>query len=542
MMKHSAEDTAARSEKSLDVLVVGAGFAGMYMLHRLRNMGFSTQVLEAGTGVGGTWYWNRYPGARCDIESMEYSYQFSEELQQDWVWTELYAAQPEILTYAQHVAERFDLHRDILFDQRVARATFDETTNRWLIETQDGSAFDAKYFVMATGCLSSANMPDIAGADTFAGASYHTGQWPHEGVDFTGKRVVVVGKGSSGVQSIPVIAEQADHLTVFQRTANFAVPSHNKPMDFSAQAEIKANYRDLRDRARKNRNGHQYGPNDVSALESSTEDHENEFRFRWERGGLSFTGSFRDLLLDKDANDFAAEFVRDKIRSVVDDSATAELLCPNSVLGCKRLCVDTGYYETYNRPNVSLVDLRATPIERLTRTGIATTEAEFDVDAIVFATGFDAMTGSLLKVDIRGRSGRSLKDKWREGPKTYLGVATSEFPNFFTVTGPGSPSVLTNMLPTIEQHVEWISDLVRDAESRQIAVIETTREAEENWSEHVNEVANGTLFPTCNSWYLGANIPGKPRVFMPYIGFPQYVEKCEEIAAANYRGFVFTGV
>lgn len=541
MMENSAEESASKPGQSLDVLVVGAGFAGMYMLHRLRNMGFSTQVLEAGGGVGGTWYWNRYPGARCDIESMEYSYQFSEELQQDWVWTERYAAQPEILNYAQHVADRFDLQRDILFNQRVVRATFDETTNRWLIETQDGSAFDAKYFVMATGCLSSANMPDIAGADSFAGASYHTGQWPHESVDFTGKRVAVIGTGSSGVQSIPVIAEQADHLTVFQRTANFAVPSHNRPMDFAAQAEIKATYQDLRDRARKNRNGHQYGPNDVSALTASSEDLEKEFSFRWERGGLSFTGSFRDLLLDKDANDFAADFVRDKIRGVVDDPATAELLCPDSVLGCKRLCVDTGYYETYNRPNVSLVDLRATPIERLTRTGIATTETEYDVDAIVFATGFDAMTGSLLKVDIHGRSGRSLKDKWREGPKTYLGVATSEFPNFFTVTGPGSPSVLTNMLPTIEQHVEWISDLIRDAESRQMATVEATREAEENWSEHVNDVANGTLFPTCNSWYLGANIAGKPRVFMPYIGFPQYVEKCAEIAAAKYRGFVFTG-
>jgi cation diffusion facilitator CzcD-associated flavoprotein CzcO len=524
---------------TLDMLIVGAGFAGMYMLHRMRGLGLSALVFEAGKGVGGTWYWNRYPGARCDIESMEYSYQFSEDLQQEWVWSERYAAQPEILAYAEHVAERFDLYRDIRFDARIVKAIFDETAHRWRVETGTGAEVSAKYLVMATGCLSSANVPEIEGMERFAGATYHTGQWPHEPVDFTGKNVAVIGTGSSGVQSIPEIARQAKHLTVFQRTANFAVPARNGPLAAEVQAEIKANYRDLRDRAKKTRNGQQYAPNDVSALDASQADREAEFRFRWQRGGLSFTGSFRDLLLDEQANAFAADFVRARIREVVKDPETAERLCPQSILGCKRLCADTGYYETFNRANVTLVDIKATPILRLTSHGIATTECEYKLDALVFATGFDAMTGSLLKVDIKGRSGRTLRDKWREGPKTYLGVASAGFPNLFTITGPGSPSVLTNMLPTIEQHVEWISDLIADAEARSAGTVEALPDAEEAWVAHVNAVADKTLFPTCNSWYLGANIPGKPRVFMPYIGFPQYVEKCDEIARQGYRGFAF---
>jgi len=542
------EMPASSPGPSFDVLVVGAGFAGMYLLYRLRKLGLSARVVEAGGGVGGTWYWNRYPGARCDVESMEYSYQFSEELQQDWVWTERYAAQPEILKYAEHVAERFDLRRDIQFETRIESAMFDEARGRWRIEARtgfgDGKAdtivFDAKYFVMATGCLSSANMPAIEGIGSFAGPTYHTGQWPHDGVDFTGQKVGVIGTGSSAVQSIPIIAAEANHLTVFQRTANFAVPAHNAPLDPNVQAQIKADYRDLRERAKKNRNGIQYVPNDVSALEATADERRAEFQFRWQRGGLSFTGSFNDLLLDKNANDLAGDFVRDKIRNIVDDPEVAELLCPKSVLGCKRLCADTGYYETYNRQNVLLVDISNNPISRIVAKGIMVADRTYEVDAIVFATGFDAMTGSLLKVDIRGRSGLSLREKWREGPKTYLGLAVAGFPNFFMVTGPGSPSVLTNMLPTIEQHVEWISDLIRDAETKNVATVEATGEAEDDWCAHVNDIADETLFPTCNSWYLGANIPGKPRVFMPYIGFPQYVERCEKIAAANYAGFAFS--
>lgn len=540
-MNSSSDDMPSESrnghEQVFDVVVVGAGFAGMYMLHRLRRLGLSACVLEAGGGVGGTWYWNRYPGARCDIESMEYSYQFSDALQQEWVWSERYAAQPEILSYAEHVADRFDLLRDIRFNTRVSGATFDEETERWKVRTEDGQRIVGRYFVMATGCLSSANTPRFAGQDEFGGDTYHTGQWPHEGVDFTGKRVAVVGTGSSGVQSIPLIAAQAEHLFVFQRTPSYTVPAHNGPLTPEVQDEIKANYQDLRDRARRNRGGHQYEPRDLSALEASPEEREAEMQFRWDRGGLSFSGSFRDLLLDKDANAIAAEFVHRKIREVVKNSEVADRLCPTSLLGCKRMCIDTGYYETYNRDNVTLVDIKACPISRLTATGIETNEETYAVDAIVFATGFDAMTGALLKPDIRGRSGKTLKEKWREGPRTYLGVATAEFPNMFTVTGPGSPSVLTNMLPSIEQHVEWISDLIGEAEKRGVACVEATREAELEWSSHVNAVAAETLFPSCNSWYLGANIPGKPRVFMPYIGFPEYVEKCDQIAATGYKGF-----
>jgi len=541
-MNANADETPSGTgdgrKKVFDVVVVGAGFAGMYMLHRLRGLGLSARVLEAGGGVGGTWYWNRYPGARCDIESMEYSYQFSDALQQDWVWSERYAAQPEILSYAEHVADRFDLRRDIEFNTRVSGATFDDQTDRWSIATENGDRFDARFFIMATGCLSSANIPDIPGKEEFRGATYHTGQWPHEGVDFTGQKVAVVGTGSSGVQSIPVIAEQAEHLYVFQRTATFAVPAHNGPLATEVQDRIKANYQDLRDRARRNRNGHQYGPSDLSALEASPQEREAEMQFRWDRGGLSFTGSFRDLLLDADANAVAADFVRRKIRDVVRDPDVAELLCPTAVLGCKRMCVDTGYYETYNRDNVTLVDIKDNPITRMNASGLEVAGKNHAVDAIVFATGFDAMTGALLKPDIRGRAGKALKEKWREGPRTYLGVATAEFPNMFIVTGPGSPSVLTNMLPSIEQHVEWISTLIGEADKRGVTCVEATHAAEAEWSSHVNAVADGTLFPSCNSWYLGANIPGKPRVFMPYIGFPQYVEKCDEIAADGYRGFV----
>lgn len=529
------------NEQVFDVVVVGAGFAGMYMLHRLRQLGLSTRVLEAGGGVGGTWYWNRYPGARCDIESMEYSYQFSDALQQEWVWSEHYAAQPEILSYAEHVADRLDLRRDIQFNAPVTKAVFDDSTNRWQIETGDGHRLGARFFVMATGCLSSANIPDIAGKEDFSGATYHTGQWPHDDVDFGGQRVAVIGTGSSGVQSIPMIAAQADHLFVFQRTATFSVPAHNGPLAPEEQDRIKANYQDLRDRARRNRNGHQYVPNDVSALDASPAEREAEFRFRWDRGGLSFGGSFNDIVINEDANAVAADFVRSRIREVVKDPAVAELLCPTAILGCKRLCVDTGYYETYNRGNVTLVDVKAEPITRLTAEGIEAGGNTYAVDAIVFATGFDAMTGSLLKPDIRGRAGKALKDKWREGPKTYLGVATAEFPNMFTVTGPGSPSVLTNMLPTIEQHVEWISGLIGVAHARGVACVEATPEAEIEWSAHVNALADATLFPSCNSWYLGANVPGKPRVFMPYIGFPQYVEKCDQIAADGYPGFALDG-
>ena len=533
----TAESTSRPIAGQFDVVIVGAGFAGLYMLHRVRGMGFSARVIEAGDGVGGTWYWNRYPGARCDVESMEYSYQFSDDLQQQWKWSERYAAQPELLRYADHVADRYDLRRDIQFDTRVTAAAFDESASRWRVETGGGAPIVAQHLVMATGCLSSANLPNFKSRDSFAGPTYHTGRWPHEGVDFTGRRVGIIGTGSSAVQSIPIIAAQAKHLTVFQRTPSYAVPARNGPIDPVLERDIKADYPAFRERAKRNRNGIHVPVNEAKAADASPTERERMFRERWQRGGLSYTGAFSDILLDKASNDAAADFIRARIREAVRDPATAELLSPKTVVGCKRMCIDTGYYETYNRPNVTLVDVSLAPIDEITPTGLDTGGRHYELDAIVFATGFDAMTGALLKVDIRGRGGLSLRDKWAAGPRTLLGVATAGFPNLFTVTGPGSPSVLTNMLPTIEQHVDWIAGVIGYLRDKRLAQIDATVAAEDAWVATVNEIADGTLFPTCNSWYLGANVPGKPRVFMPYIGFPSYVETCNEIAASGYRGF-----
>ena len=527
------------SQPQYDAVIVGAGFAGLYMLHRLRQDGFRAIVFEAGSGVGGTWYWNRYPGARCDVESMEYSYSFSDALQQEWEWTERYAGQPEILRYANHVADRFDLKRDIVFDTRVTNARFDDATAIWRVETDTGRAVSARHCILATGCLSSANLPDFEGRDSFQGETYHTGRWPHEGVDFTGKRVGIIGTGSSAIQAIPVIAEQAQHLAVFQRTPNYSIPARNAPIDPNLVQEIKAEYPAFRERNYREPAGFgsKIPKNDQAALEDAEESRARNFASRWERGGFGFLSAYNDLIVDRDANDTAAGFVRDRIRETVEDAATAELLCPDNVIGCKRPCLDTGYFETYNRPNVELVDVRANPIERITREGIVVAGREHAVDCIVFATGFDAMTGAMLSIDIRGRQGRTLADKWAAGPVTYLGLATSGFPNLFMISGPGSPSVLTNMIVSIEQHVEWIADCMGHLRDEGLAAIEATPAAEDDWVAHVNAVADQTLYPTCNSWYLGKNIPGKPQVFMPLIGFPPYVEKCDAVVANGYEGF-----
>jgi cyclohexanone monooxygenase len=523
----------------VDMAIVGAGFAGLYMLHMARQRGLTAQVVEAGGDVGGTWYWNRYPGARCDVESMEYSFGFDDDLQQEWEWSERYAPQPEILRYANHVADRFDLRRDIRFDTRVTAATYDEASGRWTVTTDQGPAVTARYVVMATGCLSTANIPEIAGAERFAGPTYHTGRWPHEGVDFTGLRVGVIGTGSSAVQSIPLIAEQAAHLTVFQRTPTYAVPAWNRPLDPVEQKEVKADYAALR--AANRRSSSAFGGlqprNDVSALAVTEEERLAEYERRWAVGGLTFLGAYNDLLLDPAANETAREFVIAKLHEIVDDPEVAAKLTPDQVIGCKRLCVDTGYWATFNRPDVTLVDLRDTPIEAITERGIRTSETEHELDAIVYATGFDAMTGALARIDIRGRGGRPLADAWAAGPRTYLGLMVAGFPNLFTITGPGSPSVLTNMIESIQQHVEWIGRCVSDLAAEGATTIEATTEAQDAWVDYVNSVAGFTLFPTCNSWYLGANVPGKTRVFMPLPGFPTYVEQCEDIVADGYRGF-----
>jgi cyclohexanone monooxygenase len=530
------------TERRLDAVIVGAGFAGLYMLHRLRGLGLSAWVFEAGSGVGGTWYWNRYPGARCDVESMDYSYSFSDELQQEWRWSERYSAQPEILKYINHVADRFDLRRDVQLDTRVTSAVFDEATSRWTVETDRGDRVSARFCIMATGCLSDAQVPEITGLETFAGTWYHTGRWPHEGVDFTGRRVGVIGTGSSAIQSIPIIAEQAAHLFVFQRTPNYSVPAHNAPLDPDYERRVKARYDEFRRQARESRVGFVVERSEDSALAVAPQARQREYEKRWERGGLGFSATFADLLTNQDANDTAAEFFRAQIRTIVREPGIAEALTPKDYpLGTKRLCVDTSYYATFNRDNVTLVDLRKTPIEAITPRGVRTSDAEYAVGSLVFATGFDAMTGALLKIDIRGRAGRTLREKWAAGPRTYLGLTIAGFPNLFIITGPGSPSVLSNMIVSIEQHVDWIADCLAYLRDHGRDAIEATADAEDAWVAHVNEVGHATLYPLARSWYTGANVPGKPRVFMPYIGgVGVYRQKCDEVAKKGYEGFRLT--
>ena len=527
------------ADEEYDALVVGAGFAGLYMLHRLREMGLRTRVVEAGTDVGGTWYWNRYPGARCDVESMEYSYQFSEELQQEWEWTERYATQPEILRYINHVADRFDLRRDIDFETRVESARFDESTNRWQIHTSAG-AVSAQFLILATGCLSASNDPDFPGLASFAGQTLHTGRWPHEPVDFAGKRVGIIGTGSSAIQSSPLIAAEAAHLSIFQRTANYSIPAYNQPLDPEFVAEIKADYANFR--AANKLMGSGFGsripPNmETGALGTDEKSRREILDERWARGGLGLLGAFNDLLLFPEANQIVASYVREKIRAIVKDPTTAALLEPQYDIGCKRLCVDSGYYEMFNRDNVSLVDVSQTAISEITPEGVRVGDTLYPVDMLILATGFDAMTGAILRIDIRGRGGRELREKWSAGPRAYLGLQVEGFPNLFTITGPGSPSVLTNMLPSIEQHVDFIADGIAHMQECGASRIEPTLADEDAWVDHVNEVAGLTVLGGCNSWYLGANIPGKTRVFMPYLGFPAYVEKCVQVVADDYAGF-----
>ncbi len=534
--------SAVSADRAVDAVVVGAGLAGVYMLYRLRGLGLSAQVYEAGSGVGGTWYWNRYPGARCDVESMDYSYSFSDDLEQEWRWTERYAAQPEILRYVNHVVDRFDLRRDIQLDTRVTALHFDEDIARWTVSTDRGDRVSARFCIMATGCLSAAQVPTYPGLETFQGAWYHTGHWPHEGVDFTGQRVGVIGTGSSAIQSIPIIAAQAAHLYVFQRTPNFSIPARNAPLDPEYERRVKANYADFRRQARESRVGFVVERSDDSALAVSPDVRKREYEKRWLRGGLGFSATYADLLTDKAANDTAAEFFRAKIRTIVRDPAVAKALVPTDYpIGTKRLCVDTDYYDTFNRDTVTLVDIRKTPIEAITPHGLRTRETSYDLDSIVFATGFDAMTGALLAIDIRGRDGQALRKKWEAGPRTYLGLAVAGFPNLFIITGPGSPSVLSNMIVSIEQHVDWIADCITHLGRGGHERIEATVEAEDAWVAHVNELGALTLYPRANSWYMGANVPGKPRVFMPYVGgVGTYRQKCDAVAARGYEGFTIS--
>ena len=523
-----------------DVVVVGAGFSGMYQLHKLREQGLSVQVFERGSDVGGTWYWNRYPGARVDIESMAYSFSFSDDLQQEWQWSEKYSPQPELLKYAQHIADRFDLKSDIAFNTSVASAHFDDDAEEWLVTTQCGRRVRAQHLVMATGVLSASKTPDIAGRESYKGSTYTTGLWPKEGVDFTGKRVAVIGTGSSAVQAIPLIAEEAAEVVVYQRTATFTTPALNHKLAQDDADAIKANYSDYRAKQRLNVLGVVNERSMDRAIDATPEERSRRFTDGWESGilpGMLF--QFADLQVEQESNDQISEYIRDRIRTTVNDEQTAQDLLPTDYpYGTKRPCIDTNYYETFNRDNVSLVNLRRTPIETITSAGIKTIEGEREFDAIVYATGFDAMTGPLLRVDIRGRGGVKLQDAWVDGPRSYLGIAIHGFPNLFTITGPSSPSVLSNMLVSIEQHVDWVSDCIQWMRSEGKATIEPTDEAEQEWAEHTEQLANMTLYPKANSWYMGANVPGKPRMFLAYVGgVGTYRMICDQIASSDYRGF-----
>ncbi len=530
------------AQSQVDAVVVGAGFAGLYQLHRLRGLGLKTRVIEAGGDVGGTWYWNRYPGARCDIESMAYSFSFSPELEQEWTWTEKYATQPEILRYAQHVADRFDLRKDITFDTKVTRAVYDEDAQYWVVHTDTGEVIAARYLILGTGCLSAPKVPDIVGADRFEGPTYVTGRWPHEGVDFSGLRVAVIGTGSSGIQSIPLIAEQAAHVTVYQRTPAYSQPAGNRPLTNSEVAEMKERYRDYRAEQRAHAVGVPNPPQQLErALDTAEAERTRRFEAAWNQGVLTgFTSSFTDLLLDEQANEIVSNFIRDKIRQTVKDPQTAEDLAPKSFpYGTKRPCLDTNYYETFNRDNVDLISIKRTPIEEITATGIRTSEGERAFDVIVFATGFDAMTGAIMRMDIRGAQGQKLQDKWANGPLTYLGLSVAGFPNLFTITGPSSPSVLSNMMVSIEQHVDWITDCIAWMGKNGFTAIEADAKAEHEWAEHTAALADTTLYPQADSWYIGANVPGKSRIFMAYVGgVGVYRAICDEVAKRGYEGFM----
>ncbi len=531
-----SEQTA---QHDLDVAVIGAGFAGMYMLHRLREAGFNVRVFERAADVGGTWYWNRYPGARCDVESMEYSYQFDHDLQQEWDWSERYATQGEILAYANHVAERFDLRRDIQFGIELRSAQYDEAGHYWRLAFDDGSELLARYVVFATGCLSVPKDPELPCLDDFQGRVLYTSRWPHAPVEFSGRRVGVIGTGSSGIQSIPIIAEQAEQLMVFQRTPSYSLPAYNEPMDTATRDAIKANYEDFRARNQIHPNtfGARFPLNMGMMFEVSEAERQRNLETYWGFGGLFFTRAFADIMANPAANEVAQEFARNKIRERVNDPALAEMLCPDSTIGCKRVCADTNYYETYNRDNVTLVNLKAEPLVSITASGLQTEGASYELDDLVLATGFDAMTGALLRLDIRGRGGLRLQDKWEQGPQTLLGMQTSGFPNLFMITGPGSPSVLSNMIQSIEQNVEWIAGYLQWLRDQDKTVTEAEPESEQAWMAHVAETASETLFNACTSWYRGNNIEGKAEVFMPLVDYPGYCAHCAEVAAQGYSGF-----
>jgi cation diffusion facilitator CzcD-associated flavoprotein CzcO len=524
---------------ALDVVVVGAGFAGLYALHKLRTQGLSVRVIEAAPELGGTWYYNRYPGARCDVESVDYCYSFSDELQQEWTWTEKYAAQSEILDYLNWVADKLDLRRDIVFGTRVVSTVLDEKTLRWTVLTDAGPALSARFVVMATGPLSAAMTPDFSGLDTFAGEIHHTAHWPHEPVDFTGKRVAVIGTGSSGIQSIPIIAEQAAHLYVFQRTPNYSVPAGNSRLSTAQLGQIKAGYAQRRDLSWRSGGGSPHLTAAKPTMAYTGEERRAAFEKRWQLGGVLFSKTFPDQMTDLEANEEARKFYEQKVRAVIDDPAVADLLIPTDhPIGTKRICTDSNYFQTFNRPNVTLVSVRDTPIVSIDPAGIKTTDAHYDLDMIVLATGFDAMTGALGRIDIVGRGGGTLREDWAHGPRTYLGLGVDGFPNLFLVSGPGAPAVLANMVLHAEAQVDWIAQAIGHLDRHGYAAIEAGVDSVDGWGAECARRAETTLFTKANSWYMGANVPGKPRGFMLFVGgFATYNDICADVADAGYRGF-----
>ncbi len=536
-MRTNAKEIA----NEFDAIVVGSGFAGLYMLYRLRELGLRSRVFERGHDVGGTWYWNRYPGARCDIESFDYQYSFSEELLKDWVWTERYASQPEILAYLSHVADRFELRSDIQFGTTVRSMVWLEEAAHWIVKTDDGSTSTARFCIMAVGNLSLIKRPDFEGLGDFQGEWYHTGMWPEEGVDFSGKRVGIIGTGSTGIQALPLIAEEAAQVLVFQRTPNYSMPARNRPIAQDERQEVMAHFRERRRLCEESEAGTPMPAPTAAATEASEEEIRSRYETGWQRGGISsLSYAFSDFFTSEEANKTAQEFARSKIREVVKNPEVAEALSPEHHIGTKRTAVDTNYFQSYNRDNVTLVDLRRTAFERVIADGIRTSGGSYQLDVIVFAIGFDAMTGALLDIDITGRAGSTLREVWQEGPVTYLGLVTAGFPNLFLVTGPGSPGVLSNMVLSIEQHVQFIASLVDHMQLEDLEVVDTSEDAEAGWVAYVNELADQTLYPKASSWYLGANIPGKPRVFMPYVGgCGRYRRECDEVVSNDYRGFFF---
>ncbi len=537
---------ASEATEIFDAVVVGAGFSGIYMLKALRDrLGLKVRVYEAGETVGGTWYWNRYPGARCDSNSYIYCFTWDKQLLHDWEWSERYPEQPEILRYLERVAERHDLKRDIRFDTRVIGAEFDETSNLWRVRTDQGEAVTARYLIAAVGSLSDTNTPQFKGLEEFRGNWFHTSRFPRNGVDFTAKRVAVVGTGATAVQAIPEIAQQAKQLTVFQRTANYCVPARNGKVDPNLVRARKADYDGVVKRIRKSFFGFEYNFIPKPVLETTPEEREREFDRMWDEGGFAFwLANYQDMFFSQEANDLCADYIKRKIRKIVKDPAVAEKLIPKGhPYGTKRQPLDSNYYETFNKDNVRLVDAGTDgAIEEITRTGIRAGGKLYEFDIIVFATGFDALTGPLKALHLKGRGGVTLDEQWAHGPRSYLGISIAGFPNFFTITGPQSPSVLSNMPVSIEQHVEWIADCIDTMRKSGRTSIEATPEAQDRWVDHVNAVVNTTLMPRANSWYMSANIAGKPRAFLPYLdpeGVGGYRKRCDEVSAKGYEGFAF---